>query len=488
LLTNRKRYDEAEQCYRHALALEPAHAGAHCNLGVLLAARSQHDEAERMYRRAIELAPSSADAYTNLGLLLATCDRDEEAERLHRQALALEPESSAIWTNLANLLVKLGRNGEAEQSYKQAIALDPTSPIARTNLGALLADSSRADEAEQAFRQAIALAPDYPRARLNLGYLLLAQGRFAEGWQLHESRYREDLADRATHPPALPFPQWRGESPSGKSLLIWPEQGFGDEIQFCRFAPLLKQRGVRELTLVCKRPLEALMKTLDGVDRVINLDDASVAVPPHDYWTFPLSLPFHCDVELETIPAKTPYMHALPERIAHWAARVPRGGLRVGLVWQGNHRNPNDADRSLPHISTLAPLWSVPGVQFVSLQKGPAETEAREPPPDQPLVHLGAEIADFADAAAIIEQLELLICVDTAYAHLAGALAKPSWVMLPAHKTDWRWLQARTDSPWYPGMRLFRQRERGAWGTVIEEVVDALRDLAGSYRAPLHGD
>ncbi|HYL18687.1 MAG TPA: tetratricopeptide repeat protein [Burkholderiales bacterium] len=485
-LANRKRYDEAEQCYRKALALEPGHAGAHCNLGILLAARKQRDEAERMYRRAIELAPASADAYTNLGLLLDACDRDEEAETLHRQALALAPESSAIWTNLANLLVKLGRNEEAEQSYRRAIMLDPTSPIAQTNLGALLADSRRADEAEEAFGQAIALAPDYPRAQLNLGYLLLAQGRLAEGWRLHELRFHEGLADRATHPPDLPFPQWQGESLSGKSLLIWPEQGFGDEIQFCRFVPLLKQRGARELTLVCKPPLETLMKTLDGVDRVLNLDNAAVAVPPHDYWAFPLSLPFRLGIELETIPAKTPYLRALPERIAQWASRLPRGGLRVGLVWQGNHRNPNDADRSLRNLSVLAPLWSVSAVQFVSLQKGPAEDQAREPPAGQPLVHLGSDIADFADAAAIVQQLDLLICVDTATAHLAGALAKPCWVLLPAHKTDWRWLQARADSPWYPTMRLFRQRARGEWEPVIGEVAGALRDLADSRCTPSH--
>ena len=486
LLANRKRHDEAEQCYRHALALEPSHAGAHTNFGLLLAARKQRDEAERMYRRAIELAPATADAYTNLGLLLDASDRDAEAEQLHRHALALEPESDAIWTNLANLLVKLGRNDEAEQSYRRAIALDPASPIALTNLGALLADGGHEDEAEAAFRHAIALAPDYPRAQLNLGYLLLAQGRLAEGWRLHELRYHDDLADRATHPPRLPFPQWQGESLSGKSLLIWPEQGFGDEIQFCRFAPLLKQRGARELTLVCKPPLESLLRTLDGVDRVLNLDDAAVAVPPHDYWAFPLSLPFRLGVELDTIPATTPYLRALPERVARWAVHIPRDGLRVGLVWQGNHRNPNDTDRSLPNVAVLALLWSVPGVRFVSLQKGPAEDQAREPPADQPLVHLGSDIGDFADAAAIVHQLDLLICVDTAFAHLAGALAKPCWVLLPAHKTDWRWLQQRADSPWYPTLRLFRQRDREEWEPVIGEVAGALRDLADSRSTPSH--
>jgi hypothetical protein len=163
---------------------------------------------------------------------------------------------------------------------------------------------------------------------------------------------------------------------------------------------------------------------------------------------------------------------------------IPRDGLRVGLVWQGNHRNPNDTDRSLPNLAVLAPLWSVPGVRFVSLQKGPAEVEARKPPDGQPLVHLGSDIGDFADAAAILHQLDLLICVDTAFAHLAGALAKPCWVLLPAHKTDWRWLQGRADSPWYPTMRLFRQRERGEWKPVIGEVAEVLRDLANSRCMP----
>ncbi len=481
LLTSRKRYDEAEQCYRHAIVLEPGHAGAHCNLGLLLIVRKRHEEAEQMYRRAIALAPDSADAYTNLGLLLDSGERDDEAEQFHRAALALNPESGAIWSNLANLLAKRGRYDEAEQCYRHAMTLDPESPIARTNLGALLADCKRALEAEQSFRQAIELAPDYPRARLNLGYLLLAQGRLAEGWRHHECRYDAGLEDRATHPPDLPFPQWQGEPLAGKSLLVWPEQGFGDEIQFCRFLPLLGAQGPGRLTLVCKAPLKALMDTLGGVDRVLTVDDASIAVPPHDYWTFPLSLPFHCKVELDTIPAQTPYLRALPHRIAKWSPRLPRDGLRVGIVWQGNHRNPNDADRSLPHLSALAPLWSVPGVQFVSLQKGPAEDQARDPPIGQALVHAGSDIADFADAAAVVQQLDLVICVDTAIAHLAGALAKPCWVLLPAHKTDWRWMQVRADSPWYPAMRLFRQQHRGEWAPVLEDVVNALRDFAATH-------
>lgn len=477
LLAKRNHLDAAEECYRQAIDLDPRHGGAYCNLALLLIARGRLDEAEQCYRRAIELAPERAEAYTNLGLLLDEQERDEEAERLHRKALTLSPASAEIWSNLGNLLAKLQREEEAEQCYRQAIALSPAGPSAFANLGALLATRGREAQAEQCFRQAIALAPTHPLARVNLGYLLLGQGRLTEGWIHHEARYAVGLAKRATIPPELPFPQWQGEALTGRSLLLWPEQGFGDEIQLCRFVPLLKEQGASRITLVCKAPLKALMETLEGVDRVLAADPAWTEVGLHDYWTFPLSLPLHCKTELETIPARIPYLHASSERVALWSSRLRDRAFRVGIVWKGNEKNSNDAHRSLPSLSALKPLWSVAGVQFVSLQKGPAEDEARGPPPGQPLLDLGSDIADFADTAAIVQQLDLVICVDTAVAHLTGALGKPCWVLLPAYKTDWRWLQGRDDSPWYPRiMRLFRQGNARQWDSVIDDVTKALAD------------
>lgn len=484
LLASQGRNEEAEQCYRIAIALDPGKAGAagaYSNLGILLASQGRFDEAEQCYRQAIALKPENAKAHTNLGLLLEEAKREDEAEKCHRKALALDPEGAEIHSNLANLLANHLRWDEAEECYRQAIRLKPDAAVLHSNLGVLLANRKREAEAEQCLRQAIALDPGYQLARLNLGFLLLRQARFAEGWAHHEARYDPGLPDNGIPSPKVSFPKWQGESLAGKSLLVWAEQGFGDEIQFCRYLPLLKEQGATHITLVCKTPLKSLMETLEGVDAVLAAESAAGAIPLHDYWTFPLSIPLHCQTRLETIPARLPYLRALPERIEKWSPRLPHGQFNVGLAWQGNVGHHNDLFRSLPTSSTLAPLWSVPGVRFFSLQKDSGEDEASAAdqnfPEGRAPANLGSDISDFSDTAAIIEHLDLVICVDTAVAHLAGALAKPCWVLLPAYRTDWRWLHERPDSPWYPGvMRLFRQKDGQDWTSVIADVRKALND------------
>ncbi|MEJ1959082.1 MAG: glycosyltransferase family 9 protein [Nitrosomonadales bacterium] len=211
--------------------------------------------------------------------------------------------------------------------------------------------------------------------------------------------------------------------------MIHPEQGFGDYIQFARYAPLLKARGVSRLTVFCNPSLKALLESMGSIDAVIT-DLASA--PLHDYWSFPLSLPLYFGTTVDNIPATLPYLHALPERVERWHERLSQKGFRVGLVWKGNPGHKNDANRSLPGLAILAPIWTVPGVMFYSLQKGQGEDEANHPPPGQPVIPLGSDIRDFADSAAIVAQMDLVICVDTAIAHLAGALGKPCWVLLPA--------------------------------------------------------
>ena len=480
LLGAQNRHKEAESFCRQAIALAPENAVAHCNLGMVLMRQARYAAAEQCFNTAIGLAPDHAESYTNLGLLLDAIGRDEEAESRHRQSVALQPASQAVWSNLGNLLAKRRRYEEAEACYRQAIALDRSAPEGHVNLGVLFATVGSDDVAEGCFRDALALDPGHPRTRLNLAYLLLGQGRLAEGWPLCESRYDARLSDRGVPPPAVSFPQWQGQSLRGKSLLVWPEQGLGDEIQFCRYGPMLKRLGAARLTWAVKGPLAALLRSVDGVDEVISLDEASARLPPHDFWTFALSLPLHCGTVLETIPAAIPYLRVSPERIARWSTRLPVGGRRVGLVWKGNSRHPNDGDRSLPDLRLLSPLWAVPEVRFISLQKGEGEAEVAMRLSDQPLLRLGSELADIADTAAVIQQLDLLICVDTAVAHLAGALGIPCWVLLPAHNTDWRWLKGRDDSPWYPEkMRLFRQTRRGEW----EPVIEAVREALAAWRA-----
>jgi tetratricopeptide (TPR) repeat protein len=471
LLMQTRRLPEAETCYRRALELQPDHAEALNNLGQMLAETGRLPEAEAAYRRALELKPDFAHAHNNLGLLLAGTGRLPEAEASYRRALNASPGLAEGHYNLGNLLVESKRMPDAEASLRRALELKPDYAKAHNNLGNLLKETGRLPEAEASYRRTLELNPDFAEAHLNLGLLLLSRGRYSDGWPHYEYRYHRNRIDSAHKAPDLPYPQWRGESLAGKSLAICPEQGFGDYIQLARYFPLLRERGVSRLTLVCHPALKALLEAAEGVDAVIT-DLAQLA--RHDYWTLPLSLPLHFGTTVDTIPAVFPYLYAPPVRVEHWRNRLPAGRFRVGLVWKGSAIHKNDSNRSLPGLRTLAPLWSVPGVEFISLQKGQGEDEAKQPPAGQPIVPLGSDIADFADTAAIVSQLDLVICVDTAIAHVAGALNTPCWVLLPAYGTDWRWLRDREDSPWYASMRLFRQQAPDDWEQPVEHVREAL--------------
>jgi Tfp pilus assembly protein PilF len=481
------RLAEAETLHRRVLELDPVNATTHTNLGVLLAATQRTGEAERHHTRALELRPESASAHTNLGLLLEQLERFDEAEQHQRRALALAPHSAAIHSNLGNLLARRGDEVRAESLLREALALDPDWAAAHCNLGVLLADQRRDADAEAHFRRALELRPGYALAQLDLSCMLLAQGRFDEGWRLHEARHDPALVDNGIPPPNIDLPRWRGEPLAGKSLLFWPEQGLGDQIQFSRYVPRLKALGAARITLVCQKPLVDLFGTLAGADAVIGADVIDNAfhvgaadLAAHDYWTFPLSVPALLHTDLASLPeVAMPYLRAPPSRVKDRAERADAPGtLQVGLVWRGNPRHHNDAERSLPGLHTLAPLWSVPGLRFTSLQAGSVGLVANTPIEGQPLRNLGHTLRDFADTAAALDALDLLICVDTSIAHLAGAMGKACWVLLPQHKTDWRWLRGREDSPWYPiGMRLFRQRQRGDWAEVVERVRLALSAL-----------
>ena len=493
LYAGQQRRADAEAAYHRALAIEPDNVTALTNLGVLLAEMDQPVDAEAFHRHALDIDPGHAAAHTNLGLLLLAQHRVAEATACQRRAVMLAPDSAEIHTNLGNLLAAHGAPAEAQAHLQRALALDPASASARLNLGVFCAAQGRDAEAEAFLRDALVTRPHYPLAALNLSKLLLAQGRFAEGWRLHEARHDPTLLDNGIPPPDLPLPPWRGESLAGRALLIWPEQGLGDQIQFSRYVPWLKQQGAARVTLVCQRPLAALFASLPGVDAVLAADVVDNAfqlrdadLPPHDYWTFPLSLPRWAGTDLSTLPgAPIPYLRAAPAASAAWSARWQLAeaddtsrALRVGLVWCGNPRHDNDAERSLLGLPTLAPLWDVPGVRFASLQAGRAADSTLA------LLDWGPDLRDFADTAAAVSALDLLICVDTSIAHLAGAMGRPCWVLLPNYRTDWLWLRQRDDSPWYPmGMRLFRQASRGAWAPVVEQVRAALQQRVAQERA-----
>jgi Flp pilus assembly protein TadD len=470
-----KRYEEAEAAYRAELDASPRDPALYYGLGIALWELGHYEDAERAQRNALALQPDSAEAHYELGNALNLQQRYEEAEASFERAIALRPKFAEAHTNLARVLLDLRRPEEAMARSRRALALTPAHWPSHAMLGNALRELGREREAETAFRRAIALAPkaDVDMPRYNLGTLLLARGDFANGWPLYESRLEVKHGEwlRGMDPvPSFPFPRWEGDYASGKRLLVWPEQGFGDAITFARYVPLLADRGLR-VTLACRAPLKELMRSLRGAEIA---DVGEAAARPFDFWTLICSLPSH--VGGEGIPAAIPYLAADPQRVATWREHLPRGRFKVGLVWKGRADFRRDRYRSLPSFEVLRPLWEVPGVAFVSLQKG--VDEDLQPPADQPLSRLGPAIADFADSAAIIAGLDLVITSDTAMAHLAGALGKKVWVLVPGYSRDWRWPATGETCRWYPGpMRLFHQGPDWAWEKTVAAVRDALQVL-----------
>ncbi|EEF24853.1 o-linked n-acetylglucosamine transferase, ogt, putative, partial [Ricinus communis] len=425
--------------------------------------------AEHCYLQALALQPWHVAARANLGYLKERQGAEAEAEFHYRQAIALVPDHAQLHQNLGALLFKEKRLTEAEASLRTAVSLAPESPTPLSQLGAVLVCMHNEPEGEDCYRRALALDPDHARAQFNLSYLLLRQARFDEGWRMLDARWQFDH-----FPLSFDCPFWNGEPLEGKSIVLGLEAGHGDMIHFCRYAGMLKQRGAARVDVVCHPGLQRLLETLDGVERVHALGEALPG--GWDYWTRPMRLPGLFGTAMATMPSATPYVHAQPASVARWRdvlreARLD-SGLLVGLVWRGNANFENDADRSLPSLMALAPLGeaaaaSPRAVHFVSLQKGAGEAEALAPPAGMHVHPLASRLDDFAETAALVANLDLVISVDTAVAHLAGALGKPCWLLLPDYRCDWRWMAEREDTPWYPSMRLFRQPRGGGWAPVV---------------------
>jgi tetratricopeptide (TPR) repeat protein len=470
-------FDEAIAACRRALALSPGFAEAHYNLAICLQKKGQLDEAIIAYRQAIALKPDHVKAFTNLGTLLNERGRLDEAIEAFRQAVAIDPNAAEPKSNLGNALRDKGQIDEAIAVYRQAISVNPNLPGLFNNLGAALKEKGQLDEAVAVYRQAIQIEPQAADIHLNLALLLLGMGRLAEGWEEFEWRLKDQTRTVCRD---FGSPKWNGESLTGKTLFVYSEGGYGDAIQFVRFVPLLRERAGK-LILECQPSLVKLFSDLPGVDEIIA---RGRALPAFDFQISLLSLPRLFKTDLANIPNGVPYLNVPAAEQSRWEARIQRDGrLKVGLVWAGNpHPNPRSDLRSRG-LDVLAPLAHVTHVQFVSLQKGPESSVAG--PPGLEIIDFTGDLNDFADTAALIANLDLVISVDTSVAHMAGALAKPAWVLIP-NSADFRWLVDRTDSPWYPTMRLFRQKERGDWGSAVEELKVALQAAADS-RCPCSG-
>ncbi len=452
--------EAAVAAFQRALALQPDHALTHNNLGDTLRQLKRFDEAVTHLQQAVALDPTAPEAYRNLGLALSCQDQLEAATVAYQQALTLNPDYALVLDSLGSILRQRGKLVEAMNHLQRAIALKPDLPEPHYDLGLVCYEQGNFAAAAELFQRSLQLRPDFAPAQFSYSVLQLLRGQFSQGWPGYEARWESNDITL----PNFPQPRWQGEDLTGKTILLYAEQGFGDTIQFVRYAPLLAARGATVL-VGCPPPLQRLLETVPGVDRVI-ADGAPR--PAFDYHIPLLSLPLLCQTTLETIPATVPYVGARP------TAPAPPRRPTIGLVWAGNPKHGQDRERSA-HLTDFLPLWQVTTGQFVSLQKGKADElqQFQSAFSHLTLQDLAPQLQDFADTAAAIAPLDLVITVDTAVAHLAGALGKPVWILL-ATVPDWRWLLEREDSPWYPTARLFRQRQRGDWAEVMARVVEAL--------------
>jgi tetratricopeptide (TPR) repeat protein len=457
-----------EGLLRRAVALDPGNVNAHCNLANLLAQRGNTADALETCRAALALDPNHAPTLCNCGALSIDVGDPQAAEELLRRSIALDPGNVSAHCNLASALAKQGKNEGALESSCHALAIDPKHALTLCNLGALLDTMGNAAGAIQCYQLALASHPDSELAKFYLSLQHLVRGDFATGWELYEARWgtREF---RNTRPIDLP-PQWRGEDIRGSRILIYSEQGLGDTLQFVRYVPMVAALGAT-VALKVQPSLVRLLSTFHDEITVVSTDSA---VGTDADWQCPLlSLPLAFRTDLATIPQAVPYLRADPIAADAWALRLPAHGLRVGLVWAGNPKHTRDRQRSIA-LEQLGRLAHLQGVTFYSLQKGPASQDLASTP--LRIVDLGEHLEDFTDTAAIIANLDLVICVDTAVAHLAGAMGKPVWLLV-AQVGDWRWLQDRADSPWYPSMRLFRQTATGGWDGVLQRIEQELNAM-----------
>jgi tetratricopeptide (TPR) repeat protein len=465
------RFEEALASYDSALALRPDFALVYFNRGNVLQALKRYDEALASYDRGLALQPDLAEAHSNRGNALQALNRYDEALASYDRALALRPDFAEALCNLGAALQALKRYDEALASYDRALAIRPDYADALSNRGLVLRQLMRFDEALASFEGAIAVSPDYAEAHFGEAEVRLLLGDFGRGWEDYEWRSKAAYLRNSTR--SFTQPLWLGQSEiAGKTILIHAEQGFGDTVQFCRYVPLLAERGARVILQV-REPLRELMNGLAGTTQVLSMGSA---LPDFDLQCPLLSLPLAFKTRLATIPSAVPYLRAAAQKVTEWEARLgPKHRPRIGLAWSGRTETREQSYRSIS-LSALLPLLDIEAT-FVSLQKAVLPQDAPVLNARSDILHFGDEIMDFSDTAALISHLDLVISIDTAVAHLAGALAKPVWVML-LFTPDWRWLLDRADSPWYPTARLFRQDDTQAWDNVIARVHTALRDLA----------
>jgi tetratricopeptide (TPR) repeat protein len=462
------RPQEALAAYERAIALVPRHAEAHHNRGVALTRLGRADEALAAFDQALAARPDYPAALNHRGVALAALERAEEALAAYDRALALAPRYAQAENHRAMALLDLDRPAEALQSAERAVALAPGMADAWYHRGNALRELGRHAEAAESYERAISHEPAHASAHWNLADSRLLTGDFERGWEQFEWRWHLPARRHARRDFAQP--RWTGAEPvEGRTLLLHAELGLGDTLQFCRFATEVARRGAR-VVLEAQAPLLPLLRTLEGVDTLVARGDP---LPAFDLHCPLMSLPLALRTRMETIPAHVPYLEADPARVEAWGERLgPARAPRVGLAWSGSRGLRNDKrSATLAHVLPLLR----PGIEWVSLQKDVTAADAALLAAHPAIRDASEQLTDFAETAALVRLLDLVITVDTSVAHVPGALGRPVWILLPHVPHDWRWLLDRDDSVWYPTARLFRQPGAGDWASVVRRVGEELR-------------
>ncbi len=463
-----KRDDEALACIERALVLRPDDMDALQKRGSALFALRRSGEALDCFERVLARHPDHFEALLNRGTVLAALGRHQAALADFAAVLASAPSHPDALYNYGTALAALDRQADAIAAFDRLLAVVPTHAKAWNNRGRALQELNRHRDAVADFAKAIAVQKDYADAHFNQALSLLTLGELRPGFEKYEWRWKQ--ADRQTARRGFGRPMWLGEYPiAGKTVLLHAEQGLGDSIQFARYIPLLARGGTR-VVLEVQSEIKPLLAGLQGVTACLARAEA---LPPFDVHCPLASLPLAFKTEIASIPAEGPYLQADEARIATWRARLaPIARPRIAIVWAGRATHANDRNRSI-QLAQLAPLLSLRGTRFVSLQREPREADMALLAGHSNVLHIGADLDDMSDTAAVAALVDLVITVDTSVAHLAGALGRPVWIMLP-FSPDWRWMLGVDNSPWYPTARLFRQPAIGEWANVVARLRDEL--------------
>jgi len=472
----REKDDTAVELIGKAIANNPQIPQFHNTLGLVLEALEKFEEAVASYQQAVSIKPDYAEAYHNMAIALQSQGQYAAAVEKCKQAISFRPDYAEAYHTMAYSLEKQERYAEAIENYKQAVRFKPDFVEAYNHLGVVLNTQERSAEALQNYKQALQLDPDYTEVHWNLSLVLLRTGRLTEGWKEYEWRRNPELG-MTTYPHCYEIPRWDGSCFTSKRLLVHYEQGLGDTLHFVRYLPMVKARG-GTVVLEVRKPLYRLLQSFPGVDELIEASSDNKPAVKFDYHVSLMDLPKIFATTLETIPAEVPYILACPTKAEYWRKKLAGADFKVGIVWAGSPMHGKDRYRSCT-LKCFAPLTEVDGVRLYGLQKDEAAAQAEEVANEMAIKNLGTEFEDFADTAAAIENLDIVVSVDTAVLHLAGAMGKPVWALL-SFSPDWRWMLDRRDSPWYPTMKLFRQKERGQWEPVFQHVAEELQMMAAT--------